>query len=150
MMRLISWIFPFLKMDNLTKEQRRKNMQHIRSTGTKPERIIMEALKKRKIYFAAHVSKITGKPDIVFRRKKIVVFIDSDFWHGHPKRCIMPKTNPSYWKKKIEGNRKRDKLVNTELKNNGWAVLRLWEYDIKHSFDKSFQKILVAISKKQA
>lgn len=149
-MKLTSWIFQFPKMDNLTKEQRRKNMQHIRSTGTLPERAIMEALKKRRIYFAAHVSKIIGKPDIVFRRKKVVVFIDSDFWHGHSKRFIMPKTNANYWKKKIEDNRKRDKLVNTELKNNGWIVVRLWEYDIKHSFEKSFQKILNAIGKKQA
>jgi DNA mismatch endonuclease (patch repair protein) len=134
-------------MDNLTKEQRRKNMRHIRSTGTAPERAVMKELKKRKIYFAAYVSKITGKPDIVFRRKKVAVFIDSDFWHGHHKRCIMPKTNPNYWKKKIEGNRKRDRFVNAELKNNGWMVIRLWEYDIKHSFEKSFQKVLKAISK---
>jgi len=132
-------------MDNLTKEQRRKNMQNIRSAGTKPERIILEALKKRRIYFAAYVSKIKGKPDIVFRRKKVAVFIDSDFWHGHPKRCIMPKTNPDYWAKKIETNRKRDKRVNTELKRNGWTVIRLWEYDIKHNFKRSLQKILNAI-----
>ena len=137
-------------MDNLTKEQRRKNMQHIRSTGTVPERAVMEALKKKKIYFATYVSKIIGKPDIVFRRKKVAVFIDSDFWHGHPKRCIMPKTNSNYWKKKIEGNQKRDKLVNAELKNNGWVVVRLWEYDIKHSFEKSFQKILNAINKDES
>jgi len=149
-MKLISWIFLFQKMDNLTKEQRRKNMQHIRSTDTAPERAIMESLKNRRIYFAAHVSKIIGKPDIVFRRKKVVIFIDSDFWHGHPKRCIMPKTNPSYWKKKIEGNRKRDKFVNAELKNNGWTVVRLWEYNIKHSFEKSFQKILNAINKDES
>lgn len=122
-------------------------MQHVRSTGTTPERMVMKELRKRKIYFAAYVSKITGKPDIVFRRKKVAVFIDSDFWHGHPKRCVMPKTNPNYWKKKIEGNRKRDKFVNAELKNNGWMVVRLWEYDIKHSFEKSFQKVLEAISK---
>lgn len=123
-------------------------MQHIRSKDTAPERATMEALKKRKIYFAANVSKIVGKPDIVFRRKKVAVFIDSDFWHGHPKRCVMPKTNQSYWKKKIEGNRTRDKLVNAELKNNGWIVVRLWEYDIKHSFEKSFKKILNVIGKK--
>lgn len=104
-----------LIMDNLTREQRRKNMQHIRSTDTLPERIIMQELKRRKIYFASHVSEIEGKPDIVFRRKKIVVFIDSDFWHGHPKRCVMPKSNVEYWKSKIERNRKRDKDVNRKL-----------------------------------
>jgi len=134
-------------MDNLTKEQRRKNMQHIRSTGTTPERTIMLALKKRKIYFATYVSKIIGKPDIVFRRKKVVVFIDSDFWHGHSKRCIMPKSNIDYWKNKIERNRKRDKLVNRELKKQGWRVIRIWEYDIKHNPEKSLRKILDVIDK---
>lgn len=136
-------------MDNLTKEQRRKNMQHIRSTGTAPERTVMKELKKRKIYFAAYVSKITGKPDIVFRRKKVAVFIDSDFWHGHPKRFNMPKTNPDYWIKKIEGNRKRDKQVGAELKRNGWMVIRLWEYDIRHNFEKSLQKVLDVIGEKK-
>jgi DNA mismatch endonuclease (patch repair protein) len=61
-------------MDNLTKEQRRRNMQHIRSEGTLPERMIMQELRQRKIYFASYVTKILGKPDIVFRRKKVVVF----------------------------------------------------------------------------
>jgi len=136
-------------MDNLTAEQRRKNMQNIRSKGTKPERMVMEALKKRRIYFAAYVSKITGKPDIVFRRKKVAVFIDSDFWHGHPERCIMPKTNSEYWSQKIAGNRKRDEQVNKELSDNGWTVIRLWEYDIKHNFEQSLNVILKAIGKIQ-
>ena len=129
-------------MDNLTKEQRRKNMQHIRSMGTVPERTVIEALKKKKIYFATHVLKIVGKPDIVFRRKKVVVFIDSDFWHGHPRRCIMPKSNTEYWENKILRNRQRDKFVNRELKKSGWKVLRLWEYDIKKKPDKCIEAIL--------
>src|SRR5688572_30028253 len=103
-------------MDNLTKEQRRKNMQHIRSTGTFPERKIMRELRQRKIYFAKYVNNIIGKPDIVFRRKKVVVFIDSDFWHGHPERYIMPTSNKGYWKKKISRNRERDKEVNKRLR----------------------------------
>lgn len=116
-------------------------MQHIRSPGTKPELLIMRELKRRKIYFASHAESITGKPDIVFRRKKIVVFIDSDFWHGHPKRCIMPKTNVEYWSQKIARNRKRDKEVNRKLKQDGWKVIRLWEYDVKYRFDKCIQTI---------
>ena len=137
-------------MDNLTKEQRRKNMQNIRSTGTAPERAVMVALKQRKIYFAAYVQDIVGKPDIVFRRKKVAVFIDSDFWHGHPKRLIIPKSNPEYWIPKLERNRKRDKLVNKELRKQGWKVIRLWEYDIKHNFDKSLESILSAIGKQES
>ena len=66
-------------MDNLTPEQRRKNMQNIRSEGTLPELLIAKELRKLKIYFAKNVKTITGKPDFVFRRKKVIVFVDSDF-----------------------------------------------------------------------
>lgn len=133
-------------MDNLTKEQRRKNMRNIRSKDTMPERKIMQELRRRKIYFADHVKGITGKPDIVFRRKKVVVFIDSDFWHGHPKRFIMPVTNYEYWSNKIARNKIRDKQVTKELRSKGWKVVRLWEYDIRHNFEKSIKIILRAIA----
>lgn len=132
-------------MDNLTKEQRRKNMQNIRSKHTAPEKLIMRELSSRKIYFAKYVASIIGKPDIVFRRKKNIVFVDSDFWHKHPKRFIMPKSNKKYWKSKIECNVKRDKEVNKQLKKDGWKVIRIWEYDIKHNIDKCVKKILKAI-----
>jgi len=134
-------------MDNLTCEQRRRNMQNIRSANTTPERIIAKELRKRKIYFAKNVKTILGKPDFVFRRKRVVVFIDSDFWHGHPKRCIMPKSNLSYWEGKIERNRQRDKMVNRKLKSMGWQVIRIWEYDLKKKLDKSIIKILSSIDK---
>lgn len=134
-------------MDNLTKEQRRKNMQHIRSKDTVPERKIMRELKRRKLYFAEHVKGIIGKPDIVFRRKKVIIFIDSDFWHGHPRRFIMPVTNYEYWSNKIARNKERDRQVTRELRSKGWKVIRLWEHDIKHKFKKSINTILNAIGK---
>lgn len=132
-------------MDNLTKKQRQKNMRNIQSKGTAPEMRVMRELKKRKIYFAKHVDSIIGKPDIVFRRKKIVVFIDSDFWHGHPERFIMPKTNTDYWTKKISYNRKRDSQVTYELMEQGWTVIRLWEYDINKKLDECMNRILTAL-----
>jgi DNA mismatch endonuclease (patch repair protein) len=148
MMKPILWIFLSLPvMDNLTREQRRKNMQNIRSVGTQPELSIMRELKRKKIYFASHAESITGKPDIVFRRKKIAVFIDSDFWHGHPKRCIMPQTNIEYWSGKIARNRKRDKEVNHILRKAGWVVIRLWEHDVKNRFEKCINIILKALEK---
>ena len=132
-------------MDNLTKEQRHKNMQNIRSRDTLPERMTMRELRRRKIYFASHVAKIEGKPDIVFRRKKVAVFIDSDFWHGHPTRCIMPKSNREYWEKKIARNRERDKEVNSLLKKEKWKIIRIWEYDVKHHFERVIKRIIKAI-----
>jgi len=77
------------------------------------------------------------------------VFIDSDFWHGHPKRCIMPQTNIEYWSGKIARNRKRDKNVKHILKKDGWAVIRLWEYDVKNRFNKCIQIILNELEKRR-
>ena len=129
-------------MDNLTKAQRRKNMQNIRSAGTSAEMAVMRELRRLNIYFAKNVSSITGKPDIVFRRKKTAVFIDSDFWHGNRTRCIMPKSNSNYWEKKISRNKERDKRVTRVLKENGWTVIRIWEHAIKNNVDKEIQKII--------
>jgi len=136
-------------MDNLTPAQRRKNMQNIHSVNTKAELFVAKELRKRKIYFARNVKSIFGKPDFVFRRKKIAVFIDSDFWHGHPKRCIMPKSNRGYWNQKIKRNKDRDKEVIGVLRNSGWIVLRIWEYDLGHYFSKAFCRILKTIKTKQ-
>ncbi len=132
-------------MDNLTPRQRRKNMQNIRSEGTRPEQLVAKELKRRKIYFANNVKTIFGKPDFVFRRKRVAVFIDSDFWHGHKKRCIMPKSHCAYWKKKIERNKQRDKKVNSELRKIGWNVIRLWEKDINRDLIKSVNRIIEAL-----
>ena len=129
-------------MDNLSKEDRHKNMRRIRSKNTIPELLVMNELKRRKIYFAKYVDKIIGKPDIVFRRKRLIVFIDSDFWHFNPKLFVMPKTNIEYWESKIKKNVKRDKYVNKELKKMGWKVIRFWESDIKKNTSKIVEKII--------
>jgi len=132
-------------MDNLTPDQRKKNMQKIRSSGTKPERILINELKKLKLNFQIYYKNVIGKPDIAFCRKKIAIFIDSDFWHGHPTRFKMPKSNVNYWENKIKNNKKRDKLVNQELKKIGWEVIRIWDFNIKHDLKRSINKILSSL-----
>jgi DNA mismatch endonuclease (patch repair protein) len=128
-------------MDNLTKKQRSKNMKNILSKDTKPEKIVKTELSHRKYKFHENVENILGKPDIVFKRKKIAIFIDSDYWHGNPKRFKLPKSNRKYWISKINRNKLRDKFVNKSLKTMGWKVLRIWEYDIYHHSQKVFLKI---------
>lgn len=128
-------------MDNLTFEQRRKNMQNIRSTGTLPERLLFSEFRKKKIYFSKYVKTLPGKPDIVFRKKKIAIFVDSDFWHGHPKNFIMPKTNKKYWSEKIKYNKLRDKKVNKLLRQDDWKVCRVWESEIKKNLLKCSNKL---------
>ena len=120
-------------------------MQRIRSSGTTPERKVIQELKRQKVYFAANVLSIYGKPDIVFRRKKTLVFIDSDFWHGNPKRCIMPKSNIEYWQEKILRNKRRDKEVSRKLRLEGWRVIRLWEHQINKNVQKCINRIIRAL-----
>lgn len=134
-------------MDNLTSAQRRKNMQNIRSANTRAELFVARELRKQGVYFARNVKTIIGKPDFIFRKIKLAVFIDSDFWHGHTKRFVIPKTNRNYWMEKIEQNRARDKKVNSVLKKEGWEILRLWEYDIKNNSENSIEKIIKIIRK---
>ena len=134
-------------MDNLTKEQRRKNMQNIRSNDTLPELKLVQEFKSRRIYFSRHLKTLPGKPDFVFRRTKVAVFIDSDFWHGHRKRGVMPKSNRVYWREKIKRNKKRDRTVTSELRSLGWTVVRVWEHNLKKHYKRSINKILKVIGK---
>ena len=117
-------------------------MQNIKSKGTVPEKLVMKALRDKGIYFSVHVNSLTGKPDIVFRRHKIAVFIDSDFWHGRPGMFQMPKTNREYWEDKITRNRERDRVVTAELEQKGWRVLRYWEKDIKDDLSGIMESIV--------
>jgi DNA mismatch endonuclease (patch repair protein) len=125
-------------------------MANIRSKNTGPEKIVFAELKKRKIYFYPHPDKIFGRPDLIFRRVKVAVFIDSDFWHGHPDRMTMPQSNRAYWREKIERNRARDMLVNRELRKQGWKVVRIWEYDVKHNLGKVLSKIQTTVTAAKA
>lgn len=76
--------------------------------------------------------RLYGKPDFVFPKQKLAIFIDGCFWHGCPHHCRMPSSNVRYWRAKIARNRTRDKLVSTTLKHRNWKVLRIWE----HEFDE--------------
>lgn len=114
------------------------------------ENIVFAALKACKIYFVPHVKTLPGKPDIVFRRKRAAVFVGSDFWHGYPTRFRAPASNVDYWQSKIARNRARDLAVTAKLTQRGWAVLRLWEWDIRHDLDSPMARILSAIGRGEA
>ena len=129
-------------MDNLTPEQRKKNMKSIRSKNTRPELAVTKELRRRHIYFSVHSKTVFGKPDILFLRKKIAVFIDSDFWHGNPGYFKMPKSNVRYWKEKIARNRSRDKEVTRNLRKSGWTVIRIWEHSVYKNFPKSIARVV--------
>ena len=76
---------------------------------------------------------LPGKPDFVFRKQRLAVFVDGCFWHNCPKHGHIPKSNRKYWRKKLGRNQERDRATNRELRRKGWRVLRLWEHAAKAS-----------------
>lgn len=117
-------------------------MSQIRSRDTKFEIDFFNLLKKEGLNFYKHPSNIFGKPDIFLKKKRIVVFLDSDFWHGwkfqHGEKF---KKNKKFWENKILNNIKRAKKVNKELKNKGYKVIRVWEHQIKKNPKRCVKKI---------
>ena len=116
-------------------------MRSVRSRDTKIEREFRRLLRSHGLRFAVNDAKMLGKPDIVFRRLKVVVFIDSCFWHGCKKHCRFPTANKSYWATKIERNKKRDSLVTRKLKKEKWRVLRIWEHSLRKSPNAIARKV---------
>lgn len=121
-------------MDNLTKDQRRKNMKHIKSKDTKIEVILRKALWKKGYRYRKNYNKLLGKPDIVLPKYKIVIFCDSEFFHGKDWNILKLKlknsNNADYWIRKISRNRERDDEINKRLSFEGWTVIRFWGNDI--------------------
>lgn len=130
-------------MDKLTKEQRKKNMQAVKSKGTQIEIALSKALFARGYRYRKNDKTVFGKPDLTFKKHKIAIFADSEFWHGKDweNRKYDHKTNQSFWHKKIERNIERDKEVNAKLKQQGWKVLRFWGNEIKNNLTSCIQTI---------
>ena len=129
-------------MDNVSKRKRSNIMKTVRAKDTKLEKRFRKALRALKQKFTTNDKHLTGKPDIVFSKQKIVIFIDSCFWHGCPLHCRKPKSNKSYWHSKILRNKKRDKSVSKQLKRRGWKVLRFWEHSINSDLKGCVNKVL--------
>ncbi len=136
--------------DIVSKEKRSQMMAGIKSKNTKPEIVIRKLLYSYGYRYRLHPKNIIGKPDIVFRKKKLAVFVNGCFWHGHKDCSIfkMPKTNTEFWKKKIEGNFRRDEMQSKQLIEAGWSVERVWECEIREaSKNDKFESILSRIAK---
>ena len=108
------------------------NMSHIRSTNSKPEEIVRRYLFSKGLRYRKNVRTLPGKPDIVLRKYKTVIFVNGCFWHKHDcGRFVMPSSNTEYWTKKIYGNVERDKANTAQLETLGWRVLTIWECQLK-------------------
>jgi DNA mismatch endonuclease Vsr len=122
-------------MDKLTREQRRKNMQAVKSKGSKIEVALGKEMWKLGLRYRKNNRKVFGTPDFTFGKYKIAVFCDSEFWHGKDweNKKYEHKSNVKFWHKKIERNIERDIEVNARLKEEGWQVIRFWGKEIMKS-----------------
>lgn len=131
--------------DNLTREQRHKNMSHIKSRDTSIEVKLRKALWNKGYRFRKNYSKLPGKPDIVLTKYKIAIFCDSEFFHGKDWEVLRPRLergdNSQYWISKIARNRERDDEINKKLLFEGWTVVRFWGKDISKNVEECVRVI---------
>ena len=132
-------------MDNLTKEQRHKNMKNIKSKNTSIETLLRKALWNMGYRYRKNYNKLPGKPDIVLTKYKIAIFCDGEFFHGKDWEILKPRLergdNSEYWVKKISRNIERDDEVDKQLLFLGWTVIRFWGKDIKKDVNECIRVI---------
>jgi DNA mismatch endonuclease (patch repair protein) len=117
--------------DVFSKAKRSEVMSRVRSRGNKDTEVALAKLFRRnKITGWRRNRKIFGKPDFVFPKIRLALFVDGCFWHGCPKHETKPKSNRAFWRRKLSANKKRDRLVNRTLRRAGWRVLRIWEHEL--------------------
>ena len=140
-------------MDNLTKEQRHKNMKNIKSQNTSIELLLRKALWKKGYRYRKNYKALPGKPDIALTKYKIAIFCDGEFFHGKDWEVLKPRlergTNSEYWVKKIARNIERDNEVDKQLLFRGWTVIRFWGKDIKKDVEECIKVIEECIWDKQ-
>lgn len=138
-------------MDDLTKEQRHRNMSSIRSTNTKPEEMVRKWLFSKGFRYRKNVKDLPGKPDIVLPKYKTVIFVNGCFWHKHDcSRFVWPASNQDYWIPKIKRNVERDRLNIRLLEEQGWKVIVIWECEVKRKvIQKTMQRVVEIIMEGQ-
>lgn len=130
--------------DIMSPETRSAVMSRIKGRDTSPERQVAILLRAKRRRFETHASDLPGRPDFVFRRARVAVFVDGDFWHGwrFPKWRLKLSEK---WEAKIEANRRRDRRNHARLRRAGWTVLRLWEHQISNDPNACVSKVLTAL-----
>jgi len=127
-----------------SRETRSYNMSRIRSKDTKIELSVAKELWNNGLRYRKNNKSVIGKPDFTFKKIKLAIFCDSEFWHGKDWETQQKRigTNQKFWIVKIQNNVNRDRLINEKLTNSGWVVLRFWETDIKKNLIECISIIL--------
>lgn len=118
-------------MDVHNLQQRSKNMRAIKASGTKPELLMAKALWAKGYRYCKNNKSVFGKPDFTFKKFKVAIFVDSEFFHGKDFFTKKkPATNTEFWEKKILRNMERDQQVNEKLTDEGWKIMRFWSREV--------------------
>lgn len=130
--------------DNLTPEQRSYCMSRVKGKDTGLEKLVRSELHQRGLRFLKHVKDLPGKPDVVFPRAKVAVFIDGDFWHGY--RFPLWENNlADFWKEKIRKTRERDQKNFKKLRRRGWQVIRIWQHEVENDLNDCVERIVKCV-----
>lgn len=121
--------------DIMTPEQRRRTMGKIRAVS-KLETIVSNELWRKGYRFRRNTKGMKGTPDISIKKYKVVIFIDSCFWHQCPIHGNMPRTNTEFWEKKFTRNKERDREVGEYYEEKGWNIKRVWEHEVRNNLDR--------------
>lgn len=119
-------------------------MARIRGKDTGPERFVLMVLAESGVKAETHAKDLPGRPDFTLRDRRVVIFVDGDFWHGWRFPSWRHKLAP-FWETKIAANRARDCRNHARLRRMGWRVLRIWEHQIKKDPDHVRQRIAAAL-----
>lgn len=133
--------------DFFNKSKRSEIMKKVRSKKNKSTELkLIEIFKENNIHGWRRNYKVKGHPDFVFLDKRIAIFVDGCFWHGHDCRNTRPKDNEDYWTKKRERNIKHDKEITEYFENRGWTVTRIWECELsKKSKSKKLEDLIESL-----
>jgi len=134
-------------VDTISETHRSWNMSRIKGRNTAPELRLRSLLHRAGFRFRLHVKDLPGKPDIVLPKYRTAIFVHGCFWHRHEgcRNATTPSTRAEFWQEKFDGNVKRDRRNNAALKAAGWAVITVWECDLKADADRIVQQISTEI-----
>lgn len=133
-------------MDIVDLKTRSRMMAAVRSRNTKPEILLRKALWEAGLRGYRLRKGLPGRPDMVFPRHKVAVFVDGCFWHGCPRCYKAPENNKAFWRAKLAENRSRDEAVNAKLRQLGWRVVRFWEHEVEDGVTKCIERIRAFIA----
>lgn len=129
---------------------RSEQMSRIRGRDTSPEVLLRRELWRRGARYRLHAPTPGGRPDLVFVRQKVAVFVDGCFWHGCPQHYVRPRTQGDFWAKKLRDNVRRDMQQTAALEAAGWAAVRLWEHEVAVAPVRCVDEVMAALSRKRA